>query len=181
MTDKSPARARQVPVVAEEPLIGGDRYDYADAFEIRVAEADERSAEQFARCALEQAPWPVRWTIWMVHRHVLRLRLGPRPSPVHVFGWKILTAQPEVIHLEAMSPLLGRGAIVARRPDPTRAVITTYIFFRRPAAASAIWKVVGPLHRWAACFLLEHAAATSRADLPINTRTGALSGDVSPS
>ncbi|MCU1451662.1 MAG: hypothetical protein JWP02_3832, partial [Acidimicrobiales bacterium] len=74
---ESPARARQVPVVAEEPLIGGDRYDYADAFEIRVAEEDTRSSEQFARCALEQAPWALRRTVWIVHRHVLRLRLGP--------------------------------------------------------------------------------------------------------
>ena len=109
MRDQGAPRARRVPVVADEPLIGGDRYDYADALEIRVREPDARTAEQFARCALEQAPWLVRWTVWIAHRHLLRVRLGPRSSPDHVSGWKILTSQPDVIHLEAVSPLLGRG------------------------------------------------------------------------
>src|SRR5438034_3845779 len=84
MRDQGAPRARRVPVVADEPLIGGDRYDYADAFEIRVREPDARTAEQFARCALEQAPWLVRWTVWIAHRHLLRVRLGPRSSPDHV-------------------------------------------------------------------------------------------------
>jgi hypothetical protein len=154
-------------VVAEEPLIGRDRYDYADAFEIRVLESDRRSAEQFARCALEEAPRPVRWTARVVQRHLLRLRLGPRSSPDHIFGWKILTTKPDVIHLEAVSPLLGRGVLVGRRPDPTRVVITTYVFYARPALARVAWKIAGPLHRWVAGYVLEHAAAaTNRAEFP---------------
>jgi hypothetical protein len=161
MRDQGAPRARRVPVVAEEPLIGSDRYDYADAFEIRVREPDARSAEQFARCALEQAPWPVRWTIWIAHRHLLRLRLGPRSSPDHVHGWKILTSQPDVIHLVAESPLLGRGVLVGRRVDPTRVVVTTYLFYMRPASARVVWKIAGPLHRRIAPYLLERAAATA--------------------
>jgi hypothetical protein len=159
MKDQDAPRARRVPVVAEEPLIGRDRYDYADAFEIRVRESDRRSAEQFARCALEEAPWAVRWTVRVVQRHLLRLRLGPRSSPDHIFGWKILTAKPDVIHLEATSPLLGRGVLVGRRPDPSCVVITTYVFYTRPALARVAWKIAGPLHRWVAGYLLEHAAA----------------------
>ena len=161
MTGESAPRARRVPVPDREPLIGNDQYDYADAFEIRLRESDARSAEEFARYALEEAPWPVRGTVWFAHRYVLRLRLGPRASPHHRFGWKILTSQPDVIHLEAVSPLLGRGVIVGRRPDPTRAVITTYVFFRRPALGRAIWTVTGPLHRSVAVYLLEHAAAAA--------------------
>ena len=154
-------RARPVPVVAGEPLIGGDRYDYADAFEIRLPEPDARSAEQFARCALEQAPWPVRWTIRLAHRHLLRLRLGPASSPDHLLGWKIVTTQPDVIHLEAVSPLLGRGVLVGRRADPTCMVITTYVFYARPAPARVVWRIAGPLHRRIAPYLLEQAAATA--------------------
>jgi hypothetical protein len=161
MSDQNVPRARRVPVAAEEPLIGGDRYDYADAFEIRVREPDRRSAEQFARCALEQAPWPVRWTVRIVQRHLLRLRLGPRSSPDHIFGWKILTTQPDVIHLEAVSPLLGRGVLVGRRTDPTCVVITTYVFYTRSTPARVAWTIAGPLHRWIARYLLEHAAATT--------------------
>ncbi len=43
MTDGRAPRARRVPVAAEEPLIGNDRYDYADAFEIRTGEQDPLS------------------------------------------------------------------------------------------------------------------------------------------
>ena len=158
MRDQSAPRARRVPVVSEEPLIGSDRYDYGDAFEIRVPEPDARSAEQFARCALEQAPWPVRWIVRTAHRHLLRARLGPSSSPDHVFGLKILMSEPDVIHLEAESPLL-RGVIVGRRVDPTCRVITTYVFYTRPAAARVLWTIAGPLHRRIAPYLLEHAAA----------------------
>jgi hypothetical protein len=161
MKDQSAPRPRRLPVVAEEPLIGSDRYDYADAFEVRVHEPDARSAEQFARCALEQAPWPVRWTIRLAHRHLLRLRLGPHSSPDHVLGWKIVTSQPEVIHLEAESPLLGRGVLVGRRVGPTCVVVTTYVFYARPAPAHLVWKITGPLHRRVAPYLLERAAATA--------------------
>jgi hypothetical protein len=177
MRDQSAPRAQRVPVAAEEPLIGSDRYDYADAFEIGVSERDKRSAEQFARCALEQAPWLVRWTVRIVQRHLLRLRLSRGSSPDHLFGWKIQTSQPDVVHLEAVSPLLGRGVIVGRRPDPTRTVVTTYVFYRRPAPARVAWKIAGPLHRWVARYLLEHAAATSnRPESPAAAQTPPLPG-----
>jgi hypothetical protein len=165
-------------VAAEEPLIGGDRYDYADAFEIRLPEPDARSAEELARCALERASWPVRWTVGNAHRHLLRLRLGPSSSREHLFGWKILTSEPDVIHLEAVSPLLGRGALIVRRVDPTRALITTYLFYARPTPARVVWGIAGPLHRRIAPYLLERAAATAKqprsaAATPTPLRTGA--------
>ena len=154
-------RARQVPVAREEPLLAGDDgYDYADAFEIRIDASDPRTAEQFARDALENAPGPVRAIVDVAHRQVLRLRLGPRPSPHHVFGWRIHTSEPGVVHLEAVSPLLGRGVLVGRRVEPTRVVLTTYVFFTRPTPARALWTFVAPLHRRVARALLEHAAAT---------------------
>ena len=150
--------ARRIPVPAAEPLIGRDSYDYADAFEIQLRESDARSAEEFARRALEQEPWPIRWTIRIAHRYVLRLRLGPRSSPGYLSGWKIVMSERDVIQLEAVSPLLGRAVIVARRPEPTNAVVATYLFYARPAVANLLWTVVGPLHRRVAPYLLEHAA-----------------------
>ena len=152
-------RARQIAVASEEPLLGGDRYDYADTFEIGIPASDPRTAEQFARHALEEAPWFIRTIVDVAHRRVLRLRLGPRPSPNHVFGWTIRRSEPDVVHLEAVSPLLGRGVIVGRRVERTRVVITTYVFFTRPAPARAIWTFTAPLHRWVARALLEHATA----------------------
>jgi hypothetical protein len=170
MRDASPPRARRVRVAAEEQLIGSARYDYADAFEIRMSEADTRSAEQFARCALE-ASWPVRLTVAIAQRKLLRLRLGPQRSPQHLAGWTIRAAEPDVIHLEAVSPLL-RGVIVGRRVDPTRTVLTTYVFFTRPGFARLAWTIVAPLHRRVAAHLLEQAAVSGRRAEP---RAGALS------
>ena len=148
-------RTRRVPVAAE--LIGGAQYDYADAFEIRVTEPDARSAEQWARIALEQAPSPVRWVMLTAFRG-LGLRLGPRSSPDHILGWRIVASQPDVIHLEAVSPLL-RGVVVGRRVDPTCVVVTTFVFYKRPAVARVAWAVAGPMHRRIVPYLLAHAAA----------------------
>ena len=155
-------RAHRVPVPLDEPLIGDASYDYADSFEIRVPESDERSAEQFVRCAIEDAPRPLRELVWLVHRHVLRLRLGPRSSASHVLGWRIKTSERDAFRLEATSPLFGRGVIIGRRPDPTRAVVTTYVFHSRPTLGRAIWAVVGPLHRRVAPYLMERARGASQ-------------------
>jgi len=144
-------RAVQVPVAA-------GRYDYADAFEILVEDPERRSAEDFARLALEQSPWPVRTTIWVVHRYVIGFRLAPRSDPDHVLGWTIVRSEPDVVELEAVSSLL-RAVLVAEWRTPATAAITTYLFYRRPAAARAIWKFVRPLHQWVARHLLQHAAA----------------------
>jgi hypothetical protein len=145
-------------VAVQEPLLGDSRPDYADAFEIRTPEPDGRTAEQWARAALEQAPWPVRRVVLVAHRYVLRFRLGPLPSPDHVLGWRIEMSEPEVIRLQAESPLV-RAVIVGRRPEPTRTVLTTALFFVRPMAARVIWAAVVPVHRRVACYLLARAAS----------------------
>lgn len=157
-------RARRVSA-STAPLIGVGRFDYADAFEIRVPTPDPRDAEHFVRDALEQAPRWVTRAVWSVQRSVLRLRLAPRSSPEHLLGWTIVTTEPDIIHLEAESPV-GRGVIVVRRVEPTRAVVTTYLFFARPALGAALWRIVGPLHRRVAPYLMERAAATNPAPLP---------------
>ena len=41
---------------AAETPDGCGRFDYADAFEIRVPASDERTAEEWMRCGLEEAP-----------------------------------------------------------------------------------------------------------------------------
>ena len=154
--------AHRVPVPARDSLLsGGDGWDYADAFAIQLSEPDGRSAEELARRALDEAPWLVGWAIWLVHSHLLRLRLGPRSSPDHVLGWTIVTSERDVVQLEAVSPVLSHAVIVGRRPDPTSWVVTTRLFYTRPAPAHAMWTLVGPLHRRAAPYLLERAARST--------------------
>lgn len=147
--------ARRIPVPVEEPLSG---YDYADAFEVDLHPSDTRSSEEFARDAIERAPWLVRTTVRVAHRSVLRIRLAAPGTPGHLMGWKVVRSAPDALQLEATSPLLGRGVIVGRRPEPTRASITTYLFYDRPRTGRALWTVVGPLHRLIAPYLLERAA-----------------------
>ncbi len=149
------ARAHAVPV--REPVPGGGRYDYADAFEIRLPAPDGRTAEEWIRSGLERAPSLVRRLVVWVHRHVLGFPLDLRPSPETVLGWKIRSSEPAAIVLTAESGLL-RGVLVGRRGDPTRVEVTTFLFYRRPRLARLIWAVVGPLHRAVAPLLLTRAA-----------------------
>src|SRR5256885_8887755 len=156
-------RAHRVAVRADEPLIGSRRPDYADAFEIRLSDSETRSPEELFRDALEQAVGPIRWTTSVVHRYVLRLRLAPRSSPGHLFGWRIITSQPDVAELEAVSSLLGRAVLIGRTSEPGHTVLTTYLFYERPALAPVILAVVWPLHRRGAPYLLERAPSRARA------------------
>ena len=147
-------------MVAEELLLGEGRWDYADAFEVGVSERDRRSAEQWVRYAFEQAPWAVRWTARIAQRDLLRLRLARGSG--HIVGWRIRTSRPDVIHLEAQSPLL-HAAIVARKPEPTCLVVSTYVSYDRPWLARVVWSIVAPVHRQVARYLLGRAGAAGPA------------------
>jgi hypothetical protein len=137
---------------------GSDRFDYADAFEIRLTAPDERPAVEWMRCGLERAPLPLRWTILVAHRFLLGFRLAPRSAPGNVLGWRIVTSEPDLVHLQASSPLM-RGDLMGQRDSPDQMVLSTYLSFRRPVPARLVWFAVGPLHRRIAPYLLERAAA----------------------
>jgi hypothetical protein len=138
-----------------------DRFDYADGFEVRLTAPDERPAVEWMRCGLEQAPLPMRWMILVVHRFVLGFRLAPRSEPGNVLGWRIVTSEPDLIHLQASSPLM-RGDLIGWRDDPARMTLSTYLSFNRPGTARLIWMAVGPLHRAIAPYLLVRAARAPR-------------------
>jgi hypothetical protein len=142
--------------------VDGGRYHYADAFQIRLETPDDRSAEEFARSALDNAPPLVRVGMVTAQRYLLGFRLGPMSDPDHIQGWKIVRREPTVVQLEVVGPL-GRAVVVGQRPDPTTAVMTTYNFYRRPKMGRVLWAVAGPLHRRIAAYLMERAAAAAEA------------------
>jgi hypothetical protein len=150
-------------VAVVEQLIGPGRPDYADAFEIRPAAHDPRTAEQWLRAGLEQSPAALRRAILVVHRRVLRLRLGPLEAVDHVLGWRITADEPDVVRLEASGPLAD-AVIVGRRTATGSTLLTTALRYRHAAAARMIWACAGPLHRRVAPYLLARAAqgATTR-------------------
>jgi hypothetical protein len=145
-------------VEVPDVLVGAE-YDYADAFEIQLPEGETRSPEQMFRAALDDASWVQRW-VPVVHRQVIRFRLGPRSSPDHLLGWRIVSSDADVIHLEADGPLM-RGVIVGRRTSRSTGVFTTFVFFRKRTAARMLWPIIGPLHRRVAPYLLERGVTTA--------------------
>jgi hypothetical protein len=90
---------------------------YACAFEIAAPPVGTRSAGDWLRGIIEGAPRPMRWFIVTGWIAALRLRLGPRQSPDHVLGWKILSTSPTeiVIGVEGAALIRAPGGTSPRR------------------------------------------------------------------
>jgi uncharacterized protein DUF2867 len=151
-----------VVVVQRRSVVAGERFDYADAFEVAVGSADARSAQEVFRAGLKGAPRWLRSLVLIAHQHVLRFELAPGGTPNHVMGWEVLSAEHDMMRLRATGPLM-EGVLVARRASPSSAALETYVRFRRPVLGRIIWTAVAPVHRAVAPYLLRRAAATSAA------------------
>jgi hypothetical protein len=143
-------------VASEPPPPTAASLDYADAFEVTRSPTDRRSAEQWARDGFERLPVAARRPVLLIHRWVLGFHLGPWVSPDHVFGWPIVTSDPDLLHLEARSRLL-KGHMVWRLHHD-RLVMTTSFEYERRRTAAAVWAILGNIHRGGAPTLLELAA-----------------------
>lgn len=148
-------RAHRI-VVSEKPPSTVVSPDYADAFEVTRSPTDRRSAEQWARDGAERLPVTIRQSGLLIHRWILGFRLGPWTSSSHIFGWRIVTSEPELLHLEARSRLLS-GHMVWRLHHE-RLVMTTVLQYQMRRMAPVVWVVIGNIHRGAAPYLLKLAA-----------------------
>src|SRR5437764_118970 len=81
--------------------------DYVDLFTVATVAAADRSPEQWARAAIEDAAGLAGQFIWRV---VLGLRLERRPSLDHVGGWKIGDRRRQLDQARG-------GLVVPDRPD----------------------------------------------------------------
>jgi hypothetical protein len=154
--------ARRIAVF-EAPPSAAAAHDYADAFEVVRSPTDRRSAEQWARDGFEALPVATRRSLLLVHRWILGFRLGPWVSAHHVLGWRIVTSEPELLHLEARSSLLN-GHMVWRLHHE-RLTMTTFLQYEMRTTASVVWAVIGNIHRGGGPYLLELAAAARGAVL----------------
>lgn len=136
--------------------LGGTEADYADVFEAPIPQGDSRTAEQTLRDAVGRRPGAGGNLVLWIHRHVLRLRLGPYSSPDHIIGWPITRSDREEIVLTSGGPLI-RGRLTLRRRDG-RVMLITRVHYNR-LAARAVWAAVGPLHRAVAPGLVKRVAA----------------------
>lgn len=153
MSEPRPYTVSRIPVAPEPWVQTG--YDYADCFELRLAQPDGHTAEQWVRAALEQAAPSVRALVRFVHGRVAKFSLSTDPR--NVLGWETVSMTPDAFHIETRGPAL-RADIVARRTCGTTATVTTFLFYER-RSTRLLWLVIGPLHRRVAPYLLRRAAA----------------------
>lgn len=152
--------------VPPEPLLRGADYDYADCFEVVLEHPDAHSAEEWVRTALDRAPGSLAALIRLVHRHVIRFRLGPAFDDEHIIGWRVVHSSQDLLQMQASGPLV-RAMIIARRKTPTNATLTTFVFYRRPATAKLMFVAIRPVHKRAAFDLMSRAAKAFTTEVPV--------------
>lgn len=134
MKNQLAQQVRRVEVT--DPITAARRYDYADAFEVRLPEPDLYPPETWVRAGLGATPGWVEWVVGL-----LRLSSEPESSADHVGPFRIVESGPEVIHLEASLPLM-HVVMVGRKVEPTRRMLTTVLRYERPVLARLIWAIV---------------------------------------
>jgi hypothetical protein len=133
-----------------------DAYDYVDSSDAEDVKGEHRSPEQWARATFEGAPRAMRWFLVAGFRFGLGLRLGPRSSSEHVFGWAIVERGTGSITLQAQSWLLT-SRLVFQTEGP-RLRQSTHVRYNHRIAA-VLWPPVSILHRQIVPRLLQHAAS----------------------
>jgi hypothetical protein len=156
--DKTSGRlSRGWPIAVTEayPTVG-EIPDYADAFEVCKTPSDQRRAEQWARDGFGGLSPASRWSGMLAHRYLLGFSLGPWSSPSHIFGWRIASSQPEMLHLEAKGSVMEAHMIW--RLSKSGLTMTTFVKYKKPDLAAAIWSFAGNIHRSGVPNLLKYAA-----------------------
>lgn len=138
--------ARQVRRVGvTDPIAAARRYDYADAFEVRLPEPDPYPPETWVRAGVDATP------VW-IKRIAGHAGDGLGSS-------RIVESDADVVVLEDSDPLM-HTVLVGRNVEPTRRVLTTVLRYRRPLLARAVWAFVGILHRRTALQVITSKVST---------------------
>jgi hypothetical protein len=118
---------------------------------------DTRSAEQWARSTFEDAPAALLALILAGWTAGLGLKLGPRPSPDHVLGWKITKRTPQLVLFSVRARMIGHAQFVLQT-ESSRVLLTNFVRYETPWARP-LWATVQPLHHLIIPYLLTHAAS----------------------
>ncbi len=150
-------RVREVALPpAARALSTFGRIDYHDAFLVQAGRAYDRTAGQWARVMLEEAPQTTQQALrrgWST----LGLQLGPARSDDCVLGWEIRHTTPDV----ALLGLGGRrglsGELLFER-QPGALLFATFVHLDNRVART-LWAGIAPRHRRVVRNLLEQASA----------------------
>jgi Protein of unknown function (DUF2867) len=129
------------------------RIDYEDAFAVTVDV--QRTAEQWVRAVLQDAPPGVRRRLWLGWT-ALGLKLGPPWSSSRVLGWKADHSDSDFVLLAADSWLGLRGQLLFRR-EPHGLLFATLLQHTN-LVARTLWAAITPRHQRVVRSLLTHAA-----------------------
>ncbi|MFJ8390908.1 hypothetical protein ACIQ9Q_41830 [Streptomyces sp. NPDC094438] len=115
----TPERVCHVPVPPDAHALSTlARIDYENALVTDLDPAQDRTAEQWARTVLEEAPSDMRQALtkgWTA----LGLQLGPAQGEGFVLGWPVRHSTPDVLLLSA-DPTLGlHGQLLFQRRSHT--------------------------------------------------------------
>lgn len=132
------------------------RHDYADAFSVVRQPDDDRNAEQWAHDCLDSAPRAFRAIVPQLWRHVVGFRLGPRPSPGYVLGWRVIGTTADTIELRTQGWQATAGVVIRVRERTV--LFTTYFRYERQVAGRITWFVLAPVHRFFVPLLLRWAS-----------------------
>jgi hypothetical protein len=118
----------------------------------------QRSAEEWARAALESLPRPVE-VLLRAAWSAAGFKAGPRRSCQHVLGLGIGERARDVILLKAPGRSVDvQLALVMDSTDVRPALVLSTFAQHRGWLGKATWAVISRLHRRVAPFLLERAA-----------------------
>jgi hypothetical protein len=140
---KTPLAQHVRRVEVTDPIATGRRYDYADAFEVRLPGPDGEAPETWVLAGLADSPAVMEWIASLLLGH------GRAPSTSSdrvVDGWRVMESTPEVVHLEQPLPLM-HVVVVGRRVGSSGRMLTSVLHFERPVLARLVWAVVGMGHR----------------------------------
>jgi hypothetical protein len=147
---------RQVPVPAAARAHSTlDHIDYDDAFLVETGRAQDRTAEQWARAIVEEAPDKTRNALlrgW----GALGLRLDATGSDEFVLGWEVRRSTPDLALLGARGRRGLSGELLFER-QPGTLLFATFVQMEN-RAARGLWAVIASGHVQVVRNLLERAS-----------------------
>lgn len=154
--EQSPERVRQVAVPpAARALSTLARIDYADAFLVDTGPVRDRTAEEWARAILEDAPITVRSRL-VSGSSTIGLKVATGRSGRSVLGWEVRAGADEFVLLGAGSRIGMPGELLFKRED--HGLLFATFVQHDNLIARAVWAAVEPAHVRIVRDILKHAS-----------------------
>lgn len=134
----TPTVVRRVDVT--DPVATARPYDYADAFEVRLAAPDPYPPRVWVEAGLDATPKAVERIVGLLGR---AKKTGEADREIR---FRTVENTAEVVQLETSLGLLD-VIVVGRQVEPTVRRLTTVLHFKRPLLARLVWTFIGLGHR----------------------------------